>query len=525
MLSRKEIGNHKNQNFWSFQTSSKGRVPKDHKVKALVTNSLPHKLKAVIGVVLSSLVLTGCNSINVPDQVKPKTDLVDTIKTQSELFDDAFDDKAPVVPDWWSSFGDPVLVDLVERSLVRNRSLDAARFNLEAEDAALIRAQLNRSFSTSSGLGFDLENRNGAAQVNTNLSANVGASWEPDLFGRIDAQIRAQTFNREAALQAQRDIAVAVAAQTAQAYVDLRGAQKRLDVAERSATLQAESLNLLQELADAGRANDLDLSRAESLYRTTLALLPTFKAQIEAAQARLSALSVSRDELPEIASERASHPVPTPDKQIAIGSVEALIRRRPDIRLAESRIAESLALGDLERSRLFPRITIGMGINSFFGTFGNGAQINNINTTFGPAISWEGPDLRGVRADIAVTDAQSRAAIATYEQTVLNALADVESSLSLYRRQLERRENLMGAEQAAEGALRLAGLRFEEGLDDFLDVLDAQRTLLNTRDDRVQNDISIATAAISSYRALGGMWTDAELQALAASTGPEDFKP
>ena len=130
----------------------------------------------------------------------------------------------------------------------------------------------------------------------------------------------------------------------------------------------------------------------------------------------------------------------------------------------------------------------------------------------GPSLTWEGPDLRRVRADIDVADYETQEAVAFYEQTVFDALSDVESALARYKRELERRDDLVGASEAAANSLKLARLRFQEGIDDFLDVLDAQRTLLDTRDDIVQNDIAITTNAISAYRAFGGMWSDEELQ-------------
>lgn len=426
----------------------------------------------------------------------------------------ALDQIEPVTPNWWQEFDDPVLVNLVERALQENRSLKAAQENLSAADALLKRTGLERSLSTGSTADISLNNNASISDLDVTLNGGLTAVWEYDLFGGIDAQIRSAQLNREAVLQSKRDIAVVVAAQTAQAYVDLRGAQQRLAVAEESAKIQADSLDLLRELADAGRSNDLDLNRAESLFLTTRASLPDFRANVQTAKARLAVLTATTLSEPTSLTEtlNTSGEIPNHKGALGTGTPAELIRRRPDIRAAEARIAENLALGEAERARLFPRLTFNAGLQTFFGGFGQFGNANNFGFGIGPGISWEGPDLRRVRADIDISDALTRAAVANYEQTVFTALSDVESALALYSRETERREDLIGAVTSAENALRLARLRFKEGLDDFLDVLDAQRTLLETRDELVQNDIAITTFAISAYRALGGMWTESELE-------------
>ena len=455
------------------------------------------------------LCLMACASIDVP--AAPEFDAVTPARS---TFVFAMDETATVTPTWWRQFDDPALVSLVELALKENRTLEAARANLAVADSTLKRARLERSYNAGSSADLSLGNRNGLSDVDLNLSGALSASWEYDAFGRIDAQIRSAELNRAAMAETKRDIAVLVASQTAQAYVDLRGAQQRLKVAEASAELQAESLGLLRELADAGRSNDLDFNRAESLYLTTRASLPVFRANVETARTRLAALTsiAAGNPRPIIRPLLKTGDIPVHRGPLSSGTPADLIRRRPDIRAAEARIAQQLALGEVERSRLFPVVTFNASLNSFFDSLRDVSNVNSLGFGIGPSISWEGPDLRRVRADIDINDMQTRAAIATYEQTVFDALSDVESSLALYKRELERRDDLVGASEAAEKALNLAQLRFQEGLDDFLDVLDAQRTLLETRDDLVQNDILMTTYAISAYRAFGGMWSDKELQ-------------
>lgn len=435
----------------------------------------------------------------------------------AETFVHALPDAPDVIPDWWTQFDDPVLVSLVERALSENRSLEAARANVRAANMLIRRSRLEHGFNTSTGGGATLDNNPGQSNVELTFRGSTNASWEFDLFGRIDALVRSAAFNEDAVIEAQRDVAVVVAAQTAQAYVDLRGAQARLSVAEDNAALQAEALDLLTQLVEAGRSNELDLDRSRTLYLTTRASLPTFRAAVETATARLTALTGTTD--PETAPLFQSlgeiGTIPVHNATLAVGTPIDLIRRRPDIRQAEARLGEQLALGEIERTRLFPTLTFDTGLQALFGNLGGFTTVNGFGFSVGPALTWEGPDLRQVRTDIAIIDAQSEAAFANYEQTIFDALADVESALALYQREMERREDLQSATDSAANALKLARLRFEEGLDDFLDVLDAQRTLLEAQDGLVQNDLLITTYTISAYRALGGMWTDAELRAAA----------
>ena len=353
-----------------------------------------------------------------------------------------------------------------------------------------------------------------SADFDYTLSGSLAASWELDAFGRIDAEIKAAEFNRESVLQTRRDVAVLVAAETAQAYVDLRGAQEGLAVAQQNSVIQADTLGLVQDLVDNGRSSDLDLHRSKALYSTTLASLPTFNASIQTATAQLAALTGETTEYIalNLDGQALQHDIPQHSKGLVSGSPESLITRRPDIRQAQAEISRQLSLSDVERSRLYPTISFNADVNSIFNGTSLINQFSNFGFGFGPNISWEGPDLRSVRVDIDISDAQTKAAISQYEQTILDAIADVEIALTRYGREVERSSELMKASQSASHALELAQLRFDEGFDDFLDVLDAQRTLLEADEALVQNEILITTYAIAAYSALGGMWTDEELE-------------
>lgn len=469
--------------------------------------------------------LSGCATFDVPPQPE-----IAPVELAASTFANVTLSDIPNIdaetPNWWQRFEDPYLTALIDQALLKNRDLAVAKANVAIADAQVRRARLSQSFNLTSASSAELNNSIGSTNIDRNVNGSLRASWEIDAFDRIENQIRAVDLNRVAVVQSRRDIAVLVTSQTAQAYVDLRSAQARLAVAQENADLQAEGLDLIEQLVEAGRSNELDLNRARSLYLTTRASLSAFDASVAVATAQLNALTggygVKNDaDLTKTAVQSAvasRGDIPNHPGAIATGSPEDLIRRRPDIRAAEARVAQRLALGEVDRARLFPTLVFNADLRGFFGSVDNFPDRTFFGLGIGPAINWEGPDLRRVRADIDVTDAQTLAAVATYEQTVFTALSEVDSALALYVGQLQRRDDLALATDAARNALRLARLRFDEGLDDYLDVLDAQRTLLDAQDNLVQNDTLITSFAISAYRALGGMWTDAELNALAPET-------
>jgi multidrug efflux system outer membrane protein len=459
----------------------------------------------------SAAAMTGCASMTVPERPVRSAD-VTAVQAVPQQFFNAEGQSLPMAVEWWSGFDDPTLAELVESALMQNRELEVAQSNIQITQAGLDRQRLEKSYSTGSDAGVTIgrapaPNRS----VTATASAGFGASWEFDAFDRIAATIKAAEFNVEAAEQAKRDVAVIVSSETALAYIDLRGAQKRLQVAQDNAQTQAQSLELLNELLDNGRATVLDINRADAQYRTTVAQLPTFQAVIDGAISRLAVLTGGSASQPAVnLTELKARPrgIPSMNTDMALGSPADLIRRRPDIRAAEAEIARRLALSDVDRARLFPRITLGGDLTSLLGggtRLGQSSGFSfGLGFGLGPTISWEGPDLRRVRADIDIADAQTERAYTIYEQTVLQALSDVEIALANLVNERQRRPDLERAVMSAREAAEIAQLRFDEGIDDFLDVLDAQRTRLEAEDRLAQNELQTTRLAILTYRELGG---------------------
>lgn len=452
--------------------------------------------------------LSACASIAVPPQPeRPTADKAEVVTPQQ--FFNSSGAALPVNQQWWEGFNDEALTALIQQTLTENRELDVAAANVNIAAANTARQKLDASYSTDSGSDANLGSFNIAdGSLEARLSGSLGASWEYDALGRIASAIKAAELSEEAARQARQDIAVIVSSETAISYMDLRGAQARLSVARENANTQAQSLELLRQLLENGRATQLDVSRAEAQYRTTLSDLPRFEAVIDSALSRLAALTGSNAAAPEAALlslRERSVPLPSFASSFDVGSPQDLIRRRPDIRAAETEIARRLSLSDVQRARLFPTLVFNGDLTALFGNGNQFNQISRIGFGIGPALRWEGPDLRRVRADIDIADAQTKRAYSVYEQTVTQALADVETALSNRLNEQKRQADLTKAEMAAREALEIANLRFEEGIDDFLDVLDAQRTLLAAQDRLAENQLQILRLTILAYRELGGI--------------------
>jgi multidrug efflux system outer membrane protein len=277
-------------------------------------------------------------------------------------------------------------------------------------------------------------------------------------------------------------------------------------------------LNLTRNRLEAGRGNELDTSRAEAQWQTTLASIPSLQASIATTTYRLAVLTGRQ---PTALSQRLSAPQAPPALPglNAVGTPEQLLRRRPDIRVAERLLAAATARVGVAVGDLFPKVTLVGSVGYWAPTFGQFGQTDARFYSVGPSISWAAFDLGRVRARIGSARAQTDAALAHYEAAVLNALEDTEGSLLSYGRSQTRRDALQVAAAASDKAADLARKRFEGGLIDFLEVLDAERTSLSAELLLSQSRTDAATSLIAVYKSLGAGW--GAPQSLASTTGTD----
>jgi multidrug efflux system outer membrane protein len=422
-------------------------------------------------------------------------------------------DEGDAVEHYWLSFADPLLTRLIDDALAHNKDLAVAAANLRAARAAARLAGFDQyptvTFAGSYTHNLDSQEQLPGIDMHDRefdaAQAGFDGLWELDLFGRVRRNVEASRADVGASAATLQDARVSVIAEAARDYFILRGLQDQLSLTERNANNQLSSLNLTRNRLEAGRGNELDTSRAEAQWQTTLASIPSLQASIATTIYRLSVLT-GRQPTALLGLLASQAPQPALPALNAISTPEQMLRRRPDVRVAERHLAAATARVGVATGDLFPRVTLIGEVGYFAPTFGDFGQSEARFFSVGPSISWAAFDLGRVRARISSAKAQTDAAFAAYEGAVLGALEDTEGSLISYGRAQSRREALAVAAAASDKAADLARKRFEGGLIDFLEVLDAERTALSAELVLSQSRTDAATSLIAVYKALGAGW-------------------
>ncbi len=464
-------------------------------------------MRNLIGVAAAAAILAGC-AVG-PSYHRPETPVDAHFANAGEpgLKD------GDAVEQYWTAFADPLLNSLVDDALAHNKDLGVAAANLQAARAARRLAGFDQ-YPTVTLAGSYTHNLDSKQQLpfldrhDREFDTAQGAFdglWELDLFGRVRRNVEAARGDLGASTATLRDARVSVIAEVARDYFILRGLQDQLALTMRNADNQLNTAKLTRTRLQAGRGNELDTSRA-------LASIPTLQASIATTTYRLSVLTGRQ---PTALGERLSPQAPMPRLPTlnAIGTPEQLLRRRPDVRVAERRLAAATARIGVAMGDLFPKVTITGEVGYWAPTFGDFGKGDARFFSVGPSISWAAFDLGRVRARISSAKAQTDAALAGYEGAVLNALEDTEGTLISYGRSQSRREALQLAAAASDKAADLAHKRFEGGLIDFLEVLDAERTALSAELLLSQGRTDVATSLVAVYKALGAGWAVSESNA------------
>lgn len=476
---------------------------------------------------LASLGLTGC-AVG-PDHVAPITPVS---AAGSFLGIDAQRDAQGAVTSaqpedqWWRLYDDPVLDRLVTDALAANTDIRVAVARIERARASLRGARSDRLPSTglagtaNYGRVAEAQTLPGLDRQRRTVDLGMEIGYEVDLFGRVARGIEASRGDYEAA-QADADaVRVAVVADTVRAYIDAAASARRLAVARRTVDLLDRSVRITGVRQDHGLADRIEVIRVTQLRDQQAAAIPSLAADRDAALFRLATLTgrAPRD-LPEAASARDA--TPSLDRPIPVGDGRALLARRPDVRAAERRLAADTARVGVATADLYPRITLGgsIGTTAIGATplFGGGP----LRWLLGPLISWAFPNQEAIRARIGEARADAAADLATFDGTVLRALEETETALSVYRNALLRQATLTSARDAAERVANASIVRQKRGRIDSLALLDAQRTLAASEADLAEAGRAVAFAQVDLFRALGGTWQEQPAaKGLAQTDGP-----
>jgi outer membrane protein, multidrug efflux system len=416
---------------------------------------------------------------------------------------------------WWRLYDDSKLDTLVQRALTTNTDLRVADANLEQSDALLREAKTLRQPGVAVAGSLAYAQLAGEQYLlpitpprSTYYQTEVTIGYDLDLFGRIRRGIEAAQANDEA-VQAARDLArVNVAAETARAYAEVCGTGLQLEAAQRSLELQKRSLALTEHLMSGGRAIDLEVTRSQQFVDELTAEVPALRAGQRNALYRLATLTGRAPSQFDRDLEDCATP-PRLAQRLPIGDGTAMLKRRPDIREAERKLAAATAEIGVATAELYPDISIGVSSGSIGTTATAFTSPTNL-WQIGPVLNWQA-NQNAARARIAAANASAKGALAYFDGTVLKALNDTESALNLYVHDLQREENVKDARDDAAKVEREAEELEGGGRATALDVVDAQRTLASAEQSLAQLETAISADQIGVFLALGGGWENMTL--------------
>ncbi len=410
--------------------------------------------------------------------------------------------------DWWQQFHDPLLASLEQRALASDLDIAIAVERVRAARAAFTESKLDLAphLPLAASYSRSKEQQPGFTTDRIDIasySAGFDASWELDLFGHVRRSAEAAGAELGAQQASLADTRVSVAAEVARNYFQLRGAQRQLAVARENLANQGEALRLTQVRYEAGRVTELDVDSARSRLKATEATLPLFESAAIRASYRLSVLLGLKPG--QLDSELMAAPVQALTEPLPVGDVSDLLRRRPDVRIAERELAAATARVGVTTADLFPRVTVSGFIGFLSGDSSDLGRASSRAWSVAPTVSWPAFDLASTRARLRAAKAESNGALAAYRKAVLAALEDFEGACVNYSRQVARLDSVVQQADASQRAARLATIQYREGSINFLVLLDAQRTELEAEDQVAQAETAVNTGAVAVYKALGGL--------------------
>ncbi len=445
-----------------------------------------------------------------PEYTLPET----TVATEFATEDNSFYSSAATEVEWWRGLQDDTLNQLIEQAVAHNYDLRIAESNVNAARALLgegryeqypivtnqgsiSHAESSTARSQSAGSNFD--------RTNTFYDVALDASWELDFFGRVKRSIEALAADYDAIIAEQRNVHVIVTAEVARTYLELRGAQYRLRVAEENATNQRGTYDMTRSITEGGLGTNLDIVRSQAQLESTLATIPLLETEIMRTIHRLSVLVGEQPRALHTLLSKAKS-LPTVPELLSIGEPTDLLRRRPDIQNAERKLAAATARIGVATADLFPRVSIIGSVGYTTTSLSDLGEDQYRGASVGPSLFWPAFDLGRVRARIRAADATAEGALANYEKTVLAALEETENVLVRFTKARQRQSHLQIAAESTAQAVELARVRYSNGIDSFLNVLDAERQLLGLQDQLAQSETETGLALVALYKALGGGW-------------------
>jgi outer membrane protein, multidrug efflux system len=444
-------------------------------------------------------------------------------------------DIAAAASTWWTSFNDAELDSLIQRAAQSNLDLRVAEARLRQARAVrqMSAADFWPSLDASGSYARAKQSENqpliGALPLPPNFpfeysvyNAGFDASWEIDFFGAKRRALEAATAESEGAIEARNDAMVSLVAEVARNYVELRGSQQRLEIARRDLKLQEEALELTRARFKGGVTSELDVTRAAALLAGMRATIPPLETTVRSSMYGLAVL-LGRGPGELLAELSPPKLVPPAPPEVPIGLPSDLLRRRPDVRRAERQLAAETARVGVAKSEWFPKLSLtgDAGVESV--SLGKWFEPGSRFWSIGPSLQWRVLDFGRVRAEVRAQTAVQEAALASYEKAVLVSLQEAENAVVAYAQEQNRHQAVADALAENQRSLDMADSLYTEGRVNYLDVLDAQRSLYQSDDQLAVSDQAVSLDLIALYKALGGGWetlTREPAKALSTASSP-----
>jgi NodT family efflux transporter outer membrane factor (OMF) lipoprotein len=474
-----------------------------------------------IVVLLSAGLITGC-AVG-PDYKKPDLPLSSQYLGEATLENRNAVSNADLAT-WWDGFGDPQLSRYVLLALEQNLDIAQAtarivqaKSGIDAAHAALlpsanVNAQAIRNHqSLETPLG-QLLNSTPSYDRNANLyEANLNASWELDIFGGLRREQEAALAEYQAAKAGAIATRLAVAAQTSDIYITIRGLQSRLDISRKQLETQQQLLAKVNMLYSRGLAPRLQVQQLEGAVAQVKAVIPVLETALDVSMNALDVMlgvapGTYRVELGKVS------PIPVAPQISSIGSPADLLRRRPDLIVAERRLAAANAKIGVAVSEYYPKLALSALIGSATAISGGNLFSSAANQASGVVgLRWRLFDFARIDAQIDQAKGQEAEMLAAYRQAALRATEDVENAISALVKREEQTEALLQGEQSLSQARKSSFVAYQKGVVSLIEVLHADENLLRTSDAKAQAQTESARSAVAAFKALGGGWEDSNV--------------
>ncbi|WP_247880536.1 efflux transporter outer membrane subunit [Ochrobactrum sp. Q0168] len=434
---------------------------------------------------------------------------------------------APNLADWWKNLGDPILDQLITDGIESSPDVATAKAKVREARAGYALAGSVR-YPGIDGTGSFMRAGGHSNDAASASSFRLNPAWDIDLFGANRRGIEAAYYAKESANERLRAALVSLIGDIATNYVQLRGVQAQIAIAERNAASQRRTVALTRTQLDAGNISQVDLLSAQTQADTTEAEIPALRINYATYLNKLSTLT-GRSSLALTTILDKPRPLPSVPRRIAAGLPANLLLSRPDIRAAERDYAAATARIGQSQAALYPKFSLGGDINTGGANFGDLGRLSTIGWSFGPSLSL--PVFQGGKllADTDIKRAQRDQAFIDYRSKILVGLSDVENASVAFN---QNRLRIAQLQKIVSNSAKINALtldQFKAGSKNFLDVLNAQRSLLDQENALAQARVNIIDNYVALQKALGGGWNGridvARPEVVDGYTGPHLVKP